>query len=122
MELINIESKIEKFLISARILKVGDDILIIVNGGKYHIGAVGVSIPTDSIITGDLTAYTSIITLPSHKEDTIVKLIGEKVSKALKKNIIVIAGIHFDDISKSEIEKIIEACKALSEKIIKKLG
>ncbi len=122
MELINIESTVEEFLISAKILSIGKDILIVVTGGESHIGAVGVTIPTDSIVTGNLTAYTSTITLPSHKEDIIVKLIGEKVSKKTGKNVVVVAGIHFDNLNQDKIEKIVENCRELSDKIIKKLG
>ena len=122
MELINIETNVEEHLISAKVLKVGNDILIIVTGGKSHIGAVGVTIPTDSIVTGKLTAYTSTITLPSHKEDIIVKLIGERVSKETGKNVVVIAGIHFDNLSQDKIGKIVENCSELSDKIIKKIG
>jgi hydrogenase maturation factor len=122
MELIKTEIKFEKFIIKAKVLFAGEDLIIIINGGKSHVGAVGVSIPTNSIITGNLTAYTSIITMPSHKEDIVVKLIGEKIAKATGKKVTVIAGIHFDNVSEKEIETILNACKKLSEKIIEKLG
>jgi len=122
MELINIEVIKKNFKIRADIIFQGNDIIILVKGGKAHIGAVGVSIPTDSIITGEQTAYTSIITLPSHKEDAVVKLIGENVSKKIGKNVVVIAGIHFDNISQQEIKLILNACEELSGKIVEKLG
>jgi hypothetical protein len=113
---------VDNFTISAKIVKTGDDIVIIIGGGKSHIGAVGVSFPTVSIINGDTTITTSVITLPSHKDDIVAKMVSETVAKKLNKKVIVIAGIHFDNLSKNDIDTILKACNELSFKIIEKLG
>ena len=122
MELIRIEDSDNNFKITADIIRTGEDLVIIIGGGKYHIGAVGISYPTASIIEEEKnTITTSVITLPAHKEDIVAKMFSEKVSKALNKKIVAVAGIHFDNISKDDIEKILEGCERLCEKVINRI-
>jgi len=115
MELTKVKVKNEKFEIEAKIIKQGDDIVIIIGGGKFHIGAVGVTLPP---LPPENISSTSIITVPGHKDDIVSKIIGEKVAKELKRNVSVIAGIHYDNLDKNEIEEIISLCNNLGEKII----
>ena len=118
--MIRVEVRIEKYLIYADILETGNDLVIIIGGGESHIGAVGISFPTVSINTGENTVTTSVVTLPSHKEDIVAKNISEKVAKILNKKIVVIAGIHFDNLSKDDIDRILKGCDELADKIIEK--
>ncbi len=119
MKLINFESKIDNFTIKTSIIEIEKDIVIIIGGGKSHIGAVGISFPTASIIEKEkTTTTTSIITLPGHKDDIIAKIFSEKLSKALNRNVVAIAGIHFDNITKEEIDKIVKCSENLCIKIV----
>ena len=122
MALINFEVSNEKFKIHAKLLFAGEDIVIIIGGGETHIGAVGVSTPAVSPHFKDKIVSSSIITLPGHKDDIVCKLIGEKISKKLNKNICVITGIHYDNLTKEEIEEILNLCNMLIDKILEKLG
>lgn len=119
--MIRVNATIGKYLIYADILETGNDLVIIIGGGESHIGAVGISFPTVSINTGENTVTTSVITMPSHKEDIVAKNISEKISKALNRKVVVIAGIHFDNLSKDDIDKILEGCNELTDKIIQEL-
>ena len=122
MDLIRIEETCNNFKITADIVKTGEDLVIIIGGGKYHIGAVGISYPTASIIEKERdTVTTSVITLPGHKEDIVAKMFSEKISKALNRKVVTVAGIHFDNISKDDIEKILRYCERLCEKVIQRL-
>ena len=117
--MIKFEVKNDKFVVSAKVIETGKDLVVVIGGGESHIGAVGVSFPTASIINDKLTVTTSIITLPSHKDDVVAKITGEKISKALERKVVVIAGIHFDNISKNDIDEILNCCELLTEKIIR---
>ena len=119
--MIRVKVDIEKYLIYADILETGKDLVITVGGGESHIGAVGISFPTASIITGENSVTTSVITLPSHKEDIVAKIMSENIAKALNKKVVVVAGIHFDNLSKDDIDKILKGCRLLTDKIIEKL-
>ena len=122
MDLIKVEEKVGDFTITAKIIRTGEDLVIIIGGGKNHIGAVGISYPTASFIEeGKTTITTSVITLPAHKEDVVAKMFSEKISKVLNKKVVAVAGIHFDNISKDDIDKILKYCERLCEKVILRL-
>ena len=120
--MIKLEINVDKFKLTASVIKTGDDIVVIIGGGESHIGAVGISFPAESIITGETTITTSVITLPSHKDDVVAKRVSEKISKILNKKVTVIAGIHFDNLSENDINKILKGCEKLTDKIIEKVG
>ena len=115
--------KKDRFLLKASGYLIGQDLLIAIWGGTHpHIGAVGLAVPRPSLRNKRKTsASSSVLTLLGHKEDVTVKLVSEALASALKKNVVVTAGIHWDDLKPEEISLIVELSKALSEKIIKKI-
>ncbi len=115
MELIDVEIKEGRFRLIGKIMIIGEDILAIIGGGKIHIGAVGLSFPPSF---NKLTS-TSIITVPGHKDDVICKKIGEKLAKKFKKIVTTVSGIHYDDLKKEDIEKILNLSEKLADKIVK---
>ena len=75
-----------------------DDLIVIITGGRDHIGAVGLAVPRPSSLAWDKPGATSsILTQPGHKDDIPVKDISEKLAAATNRNTVVIAGIHYDD-------------------------
>jgi len=52
----------------------------------------------------------------------VVKLIGERLAKSLNRTVSVIAGIHFDNLKKEDIDTILNCCEKLTLKIIDRLG
>jgi hypothetical protein len=115
--------KKDRFLLKASGHLIGQDLLISIWGGTHpHIGAVGLAVPRPSLRNKRKTSATSsVLTLLGHKEDITVKMVSEALASALKKNVVVTAGIHWDSLKPEEISLIVELSKALSEKIIKKI-
>lgn len=88
-------------------------------GERPHIGAVAISQIRPSLKNGDeVGASTSVITCLGHKEDDLAKEMAARVAKRLKKNTVVVCGIHLDNISNKEIEEVLHAAQILEEKII----
>ena len=111
-----------RFEISATVEALGEDLLIVLKGGKSHIGAVAIGEPRPSLRDeGKISATGSVYTFLGHKEDVIAKEMAEEVAKGLRKRTVVVAGMHWDEISPEEIEKVIEACHRLTKKIIKEV-
>jgi len=111
-----------RFEISATVKPLGEDLLIVLKGGKSHIGAVAIGEPRPSLRDeGKISATGSVYTFLGHKEDVIAKEMAEEVAKGLRKRTVVVAGMHWDEISPEEIEKVIEACHRLTKKIIKEV-
>ena len=111
------------FRIHGHVQEMGQDLLVSIWGGtKPHIGAVGVAIPRPSLRDPrKWSATSSNFTFIGHKEDILVKKISEKLASQLKRNVVVIAGIHWDDISNKEIKAIENLTQKLQGQILRRL-
>src|SRR4030067_103192 len=96
------------FRIHGYVQEMGQDLLVSIWGGtKPHIGAVGMAIPRPSLRDPrKWSATSSNFTFIGHKEDLLVKKISEKLAAQLRRNVVVIAGIHWDSITLKEIKTI----------------
>jgi len=98
---------------------IGDDLLVAIWGGtRPHIGAVAVALPRPSIADPQITSATSsVFTLLGHKEDEVVKMVSERLSGRLEKNVVVTAGIHWDHLPEEAIGQIVHNCRKLADEI-----
>jgi hypothetical protein len=108
-----------KYPIHSLSVLVGEDLLCCLWGGTQpHIGAVALALPRPSIADPLVTSSTSsVLTLLGHKEDEVVKLVSEKLSARLKKNVVVTAGIHWDHLDREAVGEILDNCRWLAEQI-----
>lgn len=111
------------FKIHGHVQEMGQDLLVSIWGGtKPHIGAVGVAIPRPSLRDPQKwSATSSNFTFIGHKEDILVKKISEGLASHLKRNVVVIAGIHWDGISNKEIKTIENLTQKLQNQILRRL-
>ena len=101
------------FDLEAAILRIGGDYLVAIWGGeKPHIGAVAAA------QSGFARATASVICFPTHKEDEVVRMVSEKLADALDANVVVTAGMHWDNISKEGIGKVMDNTKILAGLIL----
>jgi len=98
---------------------VGEDLLTCLwAGSRPHIGAIAVALPRPSIADPRVISSTaSVFTLLGHKEDDIGKMVSERLSARLNKNVVATAGIHWDALDEDAIAEIIGNCEGLTEKI-----
>ena len=124
MKPIAISVKEGRFKLEASVRILGPDLLVAVWGGTHpHIGAVALALPRPSLRDKKKTSATSsVLTLLGHKEDVTAKTVSEALAAALKKNVVVTAGIHWDNLKPEEIELIIRLTDRLTKKIIEKAG
>ena len=111
------------FRIHGQVQEMGQDLLVSIWGGtRPHIGAVGIGVPRPSLRDPrKWSATSSNFTFLGHKEDILVKRISERLASQLKKNVVVIAGIHWDDISGKEIKSIENLTRKLEKQILERL-
>ncbi len=106
------------FEVLAQVDQVGDDLLVLLTGGKAHIGAVAIAQPRPSLQDpGQPSSTGSVITILGHKEDAVAKAMAEALSGRLGRNVIVVAGIHWDALTREGIATIMELCRKINEKI-----
>jgi len=123
MKRFSVETSRSRLKIRGFVQELGQDILVTIWGGsRPHIGAVGIAVPRHSLRDPKKwSATSSNFTFPGHKEDTLVKMISEKLATRLKKNVVVTAGLHWNRVSPQEIKIIENLAGDLSERILKKL-
>ena len=80
----------------------------VAGGDESHIGAVAI-IDEKGVLTST--------TFPNHKETIIVETWANTLYDKYKQPVVVAAGIHYDNINKEEIVKVMEASSSLLESI-----
>ena len=113
-----------KYDLEAHVRFIGQDLLVAIWGGeKPHIGAVSIAQPRPSLKDPMITSSTaSVFCLLGHKEDELAKAAAEILSAALNTNVIVTAGIHWDNIDQNDIGKVIQNSDILLELILQKIA
>jgi len=103
---------------------VGDDLLVAIWGGESpHIGAVSIAQPRPSLKDPKITSATaSTICLQAHKEDELAKASSEILAAALDTQVVVTAGIHWDNIDKKGIQRVIRNSELLLDLILERIS
>lgn len=119
----NVSASSDRFEISAQVLEMGDDCLVAVWGGtRPHIGAVGMAQVRPSLRDPNKpSATSSVFTFVGHKEDVVAKMLAEELTRRLERNTVVAAGIHWDNLSESDIAVISKLTQGILEKILEKV-
>jgi hypothetical protein len=121
-EFITIVEKNNGFEITVDVHRVGKDILVVVRGGAAHLGAIGMAESRPSHADPErVSATSSVFTFLGHKEDIVAKFMAQDLARALACKTVVVAGIHWDEISDQEINMIIELCHRLVDGVIEKV-
>ncbi len=109
--------------ISASVRRIGPDILVAIWGGeKPHIVAVAMAQPRPSLKDPEVTSATaSVFAYVGHKEDELAKAAAEILAATLKTNVVVAAGIHWDNLTPEAIQRVIKNSEVLVEMILEKI-
>ncbi len=118
------EIKKGAFKIHTLVQELGEDLLVSIWGGtRPHIGAIGIAVPRPSLRDSKKwSATSSNFTFTGHKEDILVKKISERLATLLRRNVVVTAGIHWDNLSPREIKMLEKMVEEIPKKILKKIA
>lgn len=110
--------------LEASVKLIGQDLLVAIWGGeKPHIGAVSIAQPRPSLRDPKSTSATaSVICLLGHKEDELAKAFSEVLSAALNTQVVVTAGIHWDNIDEQGIKKVLRNSEILLDLILERIS
>jgi hypothetical protein len=100
--------------VNVTVNSMGGDLVVRIYNQDAHIGAVAI---------GDYDyeherASVSVITRLGHKDDALAGEAAYLLSKSIKRPVCVIAGVHLDNITGEEIEKILANTKIAISEII----
>jgi len=104
--------------VNATVNSMGSDLVVRIFTQDAHIGAVAV---------GDYDheherASISLVTRLGHKDDALAREAAYLLSKSMRRPVCVIAGVHLDNITGAEIDKILANTKAAMNEIIDACG
>ena len=110
--------------LSASVRLIGPDVLVAIWGGeKPHIGAVAMSQPRPSLKDPAVTSSTaSVFAYVGHKEDELAKAAAEILAATLKTNVVVTAGIHWDNLPPEGIQHVIKNSEILVDMILTEIA
>ena len=113
----------DAYNLSASVRLIGGDVLVAIWGGERpHIGAVAVAQPRPSLKNPELTsASASVICLVGNKEGELVTATAEILAATLETQVVVTAGIHWDNLSPEAIQRIIRHSEILVDTILARL-
>jgi hypothetical protein len=95
------------------------DLTIVICGGQDHAGAVALALPRPSLADpGRQSATSSVLTVPGHKDDLPAREVAEKVAAATGRNVVAVAGIHYDGLEPADLQILRELWTTLIKHII----
>ena len=111
------------YRLEAEAVRIGTDILVYIWGGdRPHIGSVAAAQPRPSLEEPSrVSATASVLTYPGHKEDGLVKDAAELFAVELQTNVVVTAGMHWDNLDEDGIQEIVILCRELTDVLLDKL-
>ena len=95
----------------------GNDLVVFIYNINAHLGAVAVG----EYDHHEKRASTSVITRLGHKDDAVAQKAAYLISKSTKRPTCVIAGIHLDNITTEETDKLVENAAIMVEELIKSI-
>lgn len=110
--------------IALKAIPMGNDLCIIITGGhRPHLGAVALGLVRPSLSDyNKSSASVSVLAVPCHKEDDLVRVIARKITTKLRLNSVVSCGIHVDNLTPAEIDIIVRITDELSDHLITALS
>ena len=98
--------------IRAEVRNAGDDLVIVIDGGVAHAGAVSMAEPQR-----DGSARTGTLAAMDHRESEVTSVVAREVAARTGRRTVVIAGIHLDRISREEISAVRKNVRVLARRI-----
>lgn len=112
-----------RYSVEARVVRCGRDVSVTIGGGEApHVGASAVAIPRPSLCDPEkISASTSVICAPGHKEDLLVRAAAERIASALNCTACVGAGVHIDNAQREELLRLQRNLDELLDRVMETL-
>ena len=120
--------------IHLRVFQQGPDLQVLCGGGASHLGAVALAAPDKRhVLQSDSPQLSEqanlpeqvearVLSLPGHKESDLALRMAQSMAEALHCAVCVSAGIHYDNITRTEIEQVEQMVQDLTQRCIAALA
>lgn len=102
--------------LTVRVNNLGEDVLIVIEGGtRPHIGSTVLAVPRPSL-TGDgsVSVTSSVINVTGHKDEELCRILAESAAKKQNAVAVCTGGFHADNISMEQIAELKTAVKKIA--------
>lgn len=100
----------------------GDDVLLYIGGGEQHLGSVVQAVPRISLSgNGEVSCTSSVLNLTGHKDESICRMLAERVCVQLQTVTVCTGGFHVDAIEKEQIREVLCGVEELAACILNRL-
>lgn len=102
--------------LTVRVNNLGEDVLIVIEGGTSpHIGSTVLAVPRPSL-TGDgsVSVTSSVINVTGHKDEELCRILAESAAKRKNAVAVCTGGFHADNISMEQIAELKAAVKKIA--------
>lgn len=121
MDLIQLERTQDGLTVRLTAQPIGRDWNVTITGGdRPHLGAAALGAPYRHA-DGAIGASASVLVLPSHKEDILVKQTAERLAKQLDCTVLVSGGIHVDHIEPGQISVFLSLAQDAADALARRL-
>jgi hypothetical protein len=98
----------------------GEDLVVVVCGGvRYHVGAAALAISIPSLKDPSTPTNSSyLVAVPGHKEEGLARDGALRLSRALRRNVVMTVGIHDDEITSERIGHYVALFGRLMDEIV----
>jgi len=117
MERIQLTARDGRIDVTLAARQVGEDWLVEITGGQAHIGAA-------ALATFDRThgrASASVLSAPGHREEQVTLDAARTITRHTRGTAVVVAGLHYPDITMEEIATARRLCEQLVERFLARL-
>lgn len=110
----------EPHIVNGSITKTESGAVLQIYGGTHeHIGSVIVSQAGPASWNADrLYATSSVVNLPSHRDETVAREAAERAALCLRVPIVCIAGLHIDSATENDIAVLVNNAKVVVSKLL----
>lgn len=110
---------LESCLLTCRVTPMGMDYTITICGGSLpHIGSAVMAQARPSLTGNGISATSSVLNCVGHKDETIARMFAEKIAICGNCTAVCICGIHLDNITEKQLDRIRESCDSLLKRIL----
>ena len=113
-----------RYAVRLSITRFDEGIAAVLTGGeKAHVGAVALAAPADTespcgIPAAPADSRSQTLVLPGHKDDLVARETAAALCEALGEPVSVSAGLHIDDASREEIDRLVANCRAVTARAV----
>ena len=108
------EIRLSFALLKISLAKVGEDYLLLVTGGREHLGCTVLAEPRPSLTGEGQSSTSSVLNAGGHKDELLCRPLAEKLAAQKGARVVCTGGFHVDGITGAQLQELDRALDKIS--------